>query len=289
MASGERSARASKRRWTHVSGNGERVSFHSRRSWPVSSGPRSGSPATGRSGSASPASSRTWRERVQRSTLVPSKRSVSCSIQPSIRSPASRSDRVSSSLAVPLPISSIRKGRLPGGCRASMAWKSGVRLGSRAGCSSSTSRPNGTSWCRKAPIAVRRTLSTDSRSPRASPKRARSTSVLTNSPISSSSSIRSRLAAGVPTRMSSWPLSRWRRVWKAVRRTMKGVAPAARASRRRPWTVPGGRSTGRLAPRCRCRGGRGRSSGSSSGGRSPASSSRHQPSCASGRARSQTA
>ncbi len=71
---------------------------------------------------------------------------------------------------------------------------SGIRPGSRAGWSSSTSRSKGSSWWRKASITVPRTSRSSSRKVPASPVRKRSTRVFARLPTSRSVSVRLRPA-----------------------------------------------------------------------------------------------
>ena len=53
--------------------------------------------------------------------------------------------------------------------------------------------------------------------------------MLTKKPISSSTSPWLRLAIGVPTEMSVWPVWRWRSAWKPARSVMNRVAPLVAA------------------------------------------------------------
>ena len=92
------------------------------------------------------------------------------------------------------------------------------------------------------------------------------TSVLTKKPIRSSVSARLRPAIGVPTRMSSWPLSRDSSARKAASSVMKSVAPSSRDSASSASTSRRGRSRRSCAPENVCCGGRGRSVGSASSG-----------------------
>jgi hypothetical protein len=165
-------------------------------------------------------------------------------------------------------------------CRITIAWNSGVRLVSRSGRSSSTTRSNGTSWWANASSAVPRTSPRNSRNVRDPSTVERSTRVSMKNPTRPSSSARSRPEATVPTAMSSCPDQRANSTWQAATSAMNRVpswccarvlsAPATSAGTVKVCT----------APRLVRTAGRGRSVGSSSGG-TPASRSRQYESCSS--------
>jgi hypothetical protein len=161
--------------------------------------------------------------------------------------------------------------------RMNITWKSGAWLRLRSGCSSATSRSNGTSWCSYAPSVPSRTRPSSSRKVGSPERSVRSTSVLAKKPISSSTSRRVRPAMGLPTTTSSLPLYFDSSSWKAESSTMYSVAPSPRPSAWRRSSSARGRSNLSRAPRCDCTGGRGRSVGSSSSAGAPASRSFHQP------------
>ena len=150
---GVRSTQSSKRRITVQAGAARPVSFHSIRTWCRSASVAKGSSDKGRSGSRTPASRRARRCRPMRSMVVRSKRSEAYWKPPTIRPSNSPRARVRSNLAAPLCTASgesVRPGRFSDGraafCTTSITWNSGVWLRLRSGCSSSTSRSNGTSW-----------------------------------------------------------------------------------------------------------------------------------------------
>ncbi len=117
-------------------------------------------------------------------------------------------------------------------CRANITWKTGLRLRSRSGPSSSTIFSKGRSWCAYAPNVRSRTCRSSSRNGGSSDSSARSASVFTKKPISPSISLRLRLAMAVPTTTSSWPAYRDRSAWNAARSGMNSVASSSRASSR---------------------------------------------------------
>ena len=92
-----------------------------------------------------------------------------------------------------------------------MTWNSGVRLVSRTGWTSSTTRSNGTSWCANASSTVSRTPPRKSAKgcPRLDP-RAQYQGVDEEPDEVAAISARSRPEVTVPTAMSVSPLSRAR-------------------------------------------------------------------------------
>ena len=130
-----------------------------------------------------------------KSALSPSAVSCTCSVRSTIATPGS----TSSGLSVRPGSSSGRSGAF---CKANITWTTGLRLRSRAGRSSSTSRSKGRSWCAKASRHTSRMWPRNSFADGSPDRSARSTRVLTKKPTTSSISARLRLATGVPTRRS---------------------------------------------------------------------------------------
>ena len=149
----------------------------------------------------------------------------------------------------------------------------------RSGCSSATSRSNGTSWFSYAPSVASRTRRSTSRKLGSPERSVRSTRVLMKKPISSSTSPRVRPAMGLPTTTSSLPAYFASSTWKAPSSIMYRVAPSLRPSDRSRSSRSSEKPTGIVAPRSVCTGGRGRSVGSSSSSGAPARRSRQYESC----------
>ncbi len=114
-------------------------------------------------------------------------------------------------------------------CTENSAWKIGLRARSRPGCTASTSRSNGRSWFASAPCTVVRARVSNSLKVFAPSRLVRIASVLTKKPTTPSVSVRVRPATGVPTMMSSCPVSRWSSNWNAAIKTVNAVVPCERA------------------------------------------------------------
>ncbi|MQY32011.1 hypothetical protein NRB56_76250 [Nocardia sp. RB56] len=161
----------------------------------------------------------------------------------------------------------------------SITWNSGCRACDRAGFRISTSRSNGRSECPNAAMSAARTDS--SRSPKPTPPSTsvRSTRVLTNMPIRSSSARSPRPATGVPIAMSVSPDSRDSSSASAAWAAMNRVAPRARANSASRTCTSGSMRKVWVAPRPDATAGRDRSAGRSSCSGSPRSESRQNEIC----------
>ncbi|KYF86251.1 hypothetical protein BE20_29640 [Sorangium cellulosum] len=170
--------------------------------------------ASGRA--AAPASSRS-RCPARRSIEASSNRSVSYSIAPA-RPPSSAAISSDRSSWAPPASRSTRRASSPGisgacrsaGCSAKSTWQSGAWERSRAGRSASTTWSNGTSWCAWTSRTVSFTRASSAANVGSPPRSVRSTTVLAKQPTSPSRSARLRFVTGVPTRMSSEPVTRAR-------------------------------------------------------------------------------
>ncbi len=124
-----------------------------------------------------------------------------------------------------------------------ITWQTGGWLRCLSGWSRSTIFSNGMSWFANAPRATSRDRRTISRKVGSPERSLRSAMVLAKKPMSPSSSVRLRLAMGVPTTMSSCPRPAGEEHRVAPRRyVMKRVTPSARAKASRAATIPGGSS-----------------------------------------------
>ncbi|CAM3856235.1 hypothetical protein COSO111634_27205 [Corallococcus soli] len=188
------------------------AAFQSTSTQDRSSASISGRRLTGTVASCATASSRTRSCDASRAAVVGVKTSRLYSSVPS--SPPSRAiiDRLTSKRDVSGAVgsSSTRTPGSAGGgtgalCSANITWNSDARSAPRSAPRASTSRSNGTSWCAYAASEDSRTRSSSSVKRGSPSRRARSTSVLRNTPMSGSSSGRVRWATGLPTAKSSCP------------------------------------------------------------------------------------
>jgi hypothetical protein len=163
--------------------------------------------------------------------------------------------------------------------RTNITCERGWRDGSRSGCSSSTRRSKGRSWCSCASSMVRRTRPSSSRKVGSPERSVRRRSVLTKQPMSPAVSGRSRWAAPELTTTSCSPEQRESSTLNADRSTRCSVAFSRAASDLSASPSSRGSSKRSRAPRKLRAAGRGRSAGSSSTAGAPASRSRQKASC----------
>ncbi|CAA9291275.1 MAG: hypothetical protein AVDCRST_MAG41-4382, partial [uncultured Corynebacteriales bacterium] len=243
-----------------------------------SSADSSGSAPIARSGPSAAARTSRTNMPANRSAVARSNRSVLYSSRPQTVSPSSNrsSSRSNSALVAASGIGSTRTEPAVQAGNGTFwydtsTWNTGVVAIDRSGCSASTRCSNGIAWCSYAATQTALTRRSRARNDGSPPRSVRSATVLTNGPISGSSSTSGRLATGVPTTTSSVPDSRCSSTFAAAASTMNRVAPSARASSRSRATSGAGSSTGTDEPRYVLRAGRGRSVGRPSSAGTPAS------------------